>query len=190
MKKLLLLLTLITAYYMGECQLDKGIWLAGGEGNLFSYNETSGTNTLSAAKYTTVNLSASIGYFIVDKLTFGLRPTFFSMKGGGRFADAIQTNYNRFWIGPFGRYYFLNKEKQYNILTDISYQTGNLGGWAKGNLTTFTALAGPVIFFNSSIGLEVLCGYHYSRERAKPDNKLIQQGFQTNIGFQFHLEKK
>ncbi len=50
-------------------------------------------------------------------------------------------------------------------------------------------MAGPVIFFNTSVGLEFLLGYSSSIEDIKDRYKNSIQGFQIGIGFQIHLEK-
>jgi len=50
-------------------------------------------------------------------------------------------------------------------------------------------LAGPVIYFNSSVGLEVLLGYSSSLEDVENANKEVRKGFQVAVGFQIHLEK-
>lgn len=190
MKKILLLLTLTSSYSMAQCQLNKGIWLVGGSGKFYSYNESNSSSTLGHnAKNTQIDISPSIGYFVADKLAFGLRSTFSSIKAKGTSPGDISENIQRYWIGPFGRYYFLKKDKQYNLLTDVTYQFGFLGGLANGNLRTFSALAGPVIYFNSSVGIELLLGYSYRKEDVKDANKDIRKGFQTAIGFQIHLEK-
>lgn len=46
-------------------------------------------------------------------------------------------------------------------------------------------MAGPVIYFNSSVGLELSLGYYYQ----KPNNDAATTGLQTRIGFQVYLEK-
>lgn len=84
----------------------------------------------------------------------------------------------------------MNKEKPYNILTDISYQTGLYAFRSdKGTNNTFSASVGPVIYFNSSVGLEFLLGFYRRNEKVKEVFETIQEGFQIGIGFQIHLEK-
>lgn len=122
-------------------QLTKGNWLVGGTGKFFSYTQSSTSSDFSVVgKYNQIDISPSIGYFVVDKLAFGLKPTFSSINGKSITPEGISTNVQRYWIGPFGRYYFLNSEKQYNIVTDVTYQFGFLGGGlVKGSLATFSA---------------------------------------------------
>ena len=191
MKQLVLLFSFSTCFLTAQSQLTKGIWLAGGTGKFYSYTSTYSSAAYSnEASYTQIDLSPDIGYFVVDKLAFGLRPTFSSIKGKVTTPGGGSTNVQRYWLGPFGRYYFLNADNQTNIVADVSYQYGlfNAGG-QKGDLRTFSALAGPVVFFNSSIGLEFLLGYSYSKEDVEKSNKEIRKGFQIAVGFQIHLEK-
>jgi hypothetical protein len=105
-------------------QLTKGNWLVGGTGKFYAYavKYSSSTNS-SEQDYTQIDLSPNIGYFVTDKLGFGLKPTFSSIKGKVT-TSGWSTNVQRYWIGPFGRYYFLNAGKQANIVTDVSYQFG------------------------------------------------------------------
>lgn len=191
MKHFFLSLILASFFLTAQSQLTKGNWLAGGTGKFYSYNDTYSSSTYSnKARYTQIDISPSIGYFIVDKLAFGLRPTFSSIKGEVTTPGGGSTNVQRYWIGPFGRYYFLDKDNPFNILTDVSYQYGifNAGG-QKGKLNTFSALVGPVIYFNSSVGIEFLLGYSYSKEDVELASKDIRKGFQIAAGFQIHLEK-
>ncbi len=192
MKKITLFLILIISYSVAKCQLDQGTWLAGGSGNFYSYNDTKNystsptTNEHLEGKYTNVQISASIGYFIVDKLGLGLRPSFTYLKG----YDVGQSTINsrKFSLGPFARYYFLNPEKQYNILADIAYQWGiNQSFSTKGKYNNFSLMAGPEIYFNSSIGLEILMGYGSNEETLEGSYSDKKKGFLITTGIQLHL---
>ncbi len=191
MKTLSTFITLLVISLTTKSQIDKGIWLVGGTGKFYSYNsEYTSAIYSNEAKYTQIDLSPSVGYFVTDKLAFGIKPTFSSIKGKVTSTGGGITNVQRYWIGPFTRYYLLNASNNYNIVTDVSYQLGlfNAGG-QEGKLSTFSALIGPVIYFNTSIGLEFLLGYSYSKEDVEQANKEIRKGFQIGIGFQIHLEK-
>ena len=174
-----------------HAQIDKGIWLVGGSGKFYSYNSTySSTSYSNQAKYTQIDLSPTIGYFVAEKVALGIKPTFSSIKGKVTSLGGSSTNVQRYLIGPFGRFYLLQATNNYNIVSDVSYQIGlfNAGG-QNGKLSTFSALLGPVIYFNKSVGLEFLLGYSYSKEDVEQANKEIRKGFQIGIGFQIHLEK-
>jgi hypothetical protein len=186
---------LIVLSFQSFGQLEKGTWLAGGTGSLYSYNEDfTSTNASFTAKYTSIDISTGVGYFVIDKLASGLRPYLSTFKGES--SGGGSNNNLKFTIGPFIRYYFLNPDKQFNILGDVSYQFGinnNKGGNNdKGKFNTFSFMGGIEAFFNSSVGIEVLLGY--SQKVITIDNSLSslnsnKRGFQTSIGFQFHLVK-
>lgn len=177
--------------FTAQAQLNQGVWLAGGTGKLYSYTSHYSSATYNTeASYTQIDLSPNIGYFVVDKLALGIRPTFSSIKGKVTTPGDLYTNVQRYWIGPFGRYYFLSPDQPVNIVTDLSYQFGFLKAPRQnGKLNTFSAMAGPVVYFNSSVGLEFLLGYSSSLEDVENSNKEVRKGFQIGIGFQIHLEK-
>lgn len=106
-----------------------------------------------------------------------------------------------FLIGPFVRYYFLAKEKPFNILFESSYQRGFLGDiiTRKGYINNISLLTGTSLFFNKTIALEFLLGYNrfYKESIIEPigveypgySSIFLQKGLQFSIGLQFHLEK-
>lgn len=195
MKNLILFFVLLL-FKNADAQLNKGIWLVGGTGSFYSYNEDYSTPAYSqTAKYRSIDVVASIGYFISDKFTAGLRPIFSSYKGkvvntpGG-------TSQIKLSVGPFVRYYFLNKDNPFNILFDASYQLGInkflRSPQEEGKFNTLSIMGGSEIFFNSSVGLEILFGYTskvLSIDNSQSASNNTKKGFQTSIGFTFHLEK-
>ena len=196
MKSALPILLLILLTNPLKAQLDKGVWLVGGNGTFYSYTENYSTPTFSqVGKFANIDIGASFGYFLVDKFAVGLRPSFSSYKGevvntpGG-------TNQLKLSVGPFVRYYFLSKDKPYNILFDASYQSGInkylRSPQEKGKFNTLSIMGGSEIFFNSSVGLEILLGYTskvLSIENSQSAANMTRKGFQTSVGFTFHLEK-
>jgi hypothetical protein len=192
MKKFLILLLLLQVSFFANAQLNKNTWLVGGNGKFYSYKSVLNSPSYNnEGKFTQIDLSVPVGYFVADKLAFGLKPTFSSIKGEITTPGGLTTNVQRYWIGPFGRYYILNMENQYNIVTEASYQFGlyNFKGQG-GNLRNFSVLAGPVIYFNTSVGIEFLLGYSYSKEDIEQGNKETRSGFQIGLGLQIHLEKQ
>lgn len=128
----------------------------------------------------------------MDKFALGLKTNYTKYKE--QLNSGSYSNENRLSLGPFARYYFLEKDKQYNILSDLSYQYGFY--WfkpsSKGNSNTFDVAAGSAIYFNSSVGLEFLVGYYSTKEtiRIGENNTILKQnGMQVSIGFQIHLQK-
>jgi len=191
LKTLVFLSIFSTFFFNATGQTTKGNWLVGGSGSFYSYNNQYTSAAYSnEAEYTRIDISANVGYFVADKVAMGLRPTFTSFAGRVTSTGGGITSGQRYFFGPFGRYYFLNTDKQTNILADVSYQFGlsNAGG-LKGNLSAFSVMAGPVIYFNSSVGMEFLLGYKYSKDDIEDASLEIRKGFQVTVGFQIHLEK-
>jgi hypothetical protein len=196
-KKIVMLSAFLITGFFANAQLDKGVWLVGGSGSFFSYKLQIKSQYVDYPNghYTDILISPDIGYFVANRFAIGLRPTFSSYKGEN--TSTIISNQRQFFAGPFIRYYFLNPEKQFNILTDVCYQLGiNKEGLPRrmdhGSINNFWLMAGPEIFFNSSVGMEVLIGYNYKKSTVKyPEapNLDIRKGFQTSIGFKLHLEK-
>lgn len=193
MKILLTIFTFLFLSFDAKSQLDKGIWLVGGTGNFLSskYENLSPINSYTSNRLE-IAISPNVGYFVKDKLAVGLKTGFTKYKEQVTSAGGLYSNVNRFSFGPFARYYFLKKDKQYNILAEVSYRYGLYSFKpTKGNSNTFNAAVGPIIYFNSSVGLEFLLGYYSTKETIKQngDNVTKQNGFQMGIGFQIHLDK-
>ena len=193
MKHFLLGLFLLLVTKLSFGQLDKGVWLVGGTGSLLSskYEYTSPTLSFSSDRLN-IGVAPNIGYFVADKLALGLRMNYSKNKDQVNGAGGGYSNVNRFSLGPSVRYYLLDKESRYNLLTEINYQYGLYSFKpTKGNSNTFNALVGPVIYLNTSVGLEFLVGYYSTTETIKQIGEITtkQNGFQFSIGFQIHLEK-
>jgi len=192
MKPFVILCLLITCSFAANSQISKGYWLLGGGGQFYSYiSRHTSTAYNTESKYTKIDLSSNVGFFVKDRLAIGVRPAFSSHKGES-IPGGIRTNIQRYWIGPFTRYYFLKPRKQVNILTDISYQYGILDVDDPGKLNKlnqFSAMVGPVVYLNNSVGIEFLLGYSSSMEEWEGIQKLSTEGLQIRLGFQIHLKK-
>ena len=102
------------------------------------------------------------------------------------------------YLGPNFRYYFLNSEKSFNLLTDITYQYGiykNISETTgvKGNGSNLSAMAGTEVFFNETAGLELLFGYKESYEeslRVNPNELEYsdkRKGLFLSVGFKLPI---
>lgn len=196
---ILLLTILITKHSYG--QITKHNWLVGGTG---LFNSTTYANDLGNENQRITNflIAPNIGYFFIDKFAGGLKLSFANSRNKNISNGAgynLQKN-NSYGFGPFFRYYFLDTDKQFNILIDGSYQfqiergggvssTGNTSipfPITQYTKNIFSIAAGPVIYFNSSVGLEFLIGYTTSNY---VQNKSSVNIVQVGLGFQIHLEK-
>jgi hypothetical protein len=199
MKSFLLLPIALITFLTTYGQLNKKTWLVGGNGSFYTsktdVKALSVSGVSGVSRETSVNISPNLGIFVIDRLAVGLRP-FVTLEAGKftpndpSFGGGSGRN-NRFGIGPFLRYYFLEKERQLNLVSEASYQIGvykSLGG-TEGGLNRLSFLAGPAIYFNSSVGLELLLGYRRDVNETNGFYKDTKSGFSANIGFQIHLKK-
>lgn len=167
-----------------NCQITKGNWLAGGSGT-FSHSKAT-FSTGGEYISTNIDISPRFGYFVADRFAIGLYGNY---TWGLNKSNNIKASYSNYGIGPFIRYYFLSVENKVNLLveTNGSYneQTNNQLK-TKSGFFSYNALAGPVIFLNSSVGVEFLLGYKGYKE-TKTETK--NNGVYFSIGIQYHLEK-
>lgn len=185
-KKTIFLAAILFFAFTANSQVTKGNWLVGGNINFSSTNYKSDAGSKSVGF--DFKLTPNIGYFIADKFATGIKA---GIGKNGRKAEGttVSATYTDFNIGPFLRYYLLSPERQFNILTEVTYQygfAGGNGGSKKPMKSTFAFAAGPVIYFNNSVGLEFLIGYStYKYATFSGSNKTFQFG----LGLQVHLER-
>ena len=125
--------------------------MVGGTGSVSSTKNNLSSGSLQFQQ-TDIQINPLIGYFFFDKFAAGIKPSF--IYGKNNLQNKASTTFS---IGPFARYYFLPLEKIVNIFSEGgytygSYKTQGLSGVT--NLHTYSFSAGPVIYFNSAVGLE------------------------------------
>ncbi len=167
-----LLFTLIT-----NAQITQENWLVGGDASFISSSVTTENGFKQSG--TGVRIAPNIGYFIKDKFAVGLKTSFgYSKSDAGSGIG--------FGGGPFVRYYLLKPEKIVNILMEADYRFGTSklqGNNDSTNSSSYNLKAGPVIYFNSSVGLELTLNYFSTKL-----DKTVFNDFSFAIGFQIHLE--
>jgi hypothetical protein len=186
-------------------QITKDNWLIGGTANFSSSNQETVVQTgTQKSTYLNYSIAPNIGYFFLDKFAAGLKAGITKGKadygdlrqGGVTVASGGYSNATWFDLGPFVRYYLLSADKQFNLFAEGKYMYGIASLHpGKGTRHNYSFNAGPVIYFNSSVGLEFTVGY--SSERTKhfhPDtNELVFsskiKALQVGVGFQFYLER-
>lgn len=158
-------------------QITKGYWLLSGNASISSSKSSSAASI--QFKQTDIQVSAGLGHFFLDKFAVGIRPSF--SYGSNNVGNSSSV----FRIGPFIRYYILQPESIVNVISDASYSHGFFSGGSNSN--ALSLYVGPVIYFNTSVGMEFLLGYSTIKNvgYAGSDSKI-----QFAIGFQFHLEKE
>lgn len=177
-------------------QLDKGTFLLGGNGSFYNYNgKYNAVNNNYTAKATEIKINASVGYFLSDKFALGLRPSFNFNKSKIIGNSSAFGSTTQFLVGPFSRYYFLNQEKQFNILLDAAYLFGTnsypFANTEKGIINELSISTGLEAFFNTTVGVEFLVGYKSKYEDIKGTTGYSDKknGVNVSIGFQIHLKQ-
>lgn len=164
-------------------QITKGNWMVGGSGS-FKSTTSETIKTGSKDKYTYLEISPNIGYFFIDKMAAGIKTSFYYNPYEGAYNIG-------FGIGPYLKYYILKPEKLVNVFIQgnyLYYENNNNSdavGYDKFTSYSYGVKAGPVIYFNDSIALELALEY-LSDNRNKT---LIDNTFLMTIGFQIHLIK-
>lgn len=188
MRTLFFLIVLSTSLTF-NAQITEDNWLVGGNFKFYQSKSESTSNDFTMThRGLGFNLSADLGYFLKDKFAIGLIPAF----GYGNPEGSGNSGYG-FGIGPFLRYYFLKPEKTINIFSHLEYQFNQ--GYRQGNKSTetqnFNIKAGPAIFFNNSVAMEVTLEYAYGKVTSFSGvrSKSKFNDFNIGIGFQIHLEQ-
>lgn len=189
-KAIILVLLFTTA---ANAQITKGNWMVGGNASFSSQETYSNKGNEDKIVERTIKITPNIGYFFVDKLAVGGRfgyENIFNPNYG--FGDVSS---NAFFVGPFLRYYFLKPKKIVNVFVEGSYGIGNV--YRKGDtesqnytehINTYDFMAGPVIYFNSSVSMEFTLQYSSTRIKFQ-DSDFTRNNFQIGLGFQIYLEK-
>ena len=180
---LLIFLTLSISF-PAIAQITKGNWLFGGT---IGFSSDQPSNDYGKQTTTIIQVMGNAGYFLKDKLATGLRPNLYFENLRSDFAD---TRTQRTSIGPFIRYYLLPDDQRVNLFVDGNYVLGrNHISGSKGFTTHgYSLSAGPSLFLNSAVALELTLSYSqfHSNDVFNTKRKIFQAG----IGLQFHLEKE
>jgi len=180
-KSILLFFIAFIFYHNADSQISKGNWLVGGNAT-FSRLQNSSTASVQF-KQTNFEIRPLLGYFLKDKFAIGLDP---SLTFG---SNNIANTSTVITVGPFFRYYFLDTDNRVNLFAETGYDYGSIIGKGQGkgqHLNTVSFSGGPVIYFNTSVGLEFIITYATTKVAGfSGNNNKVQFG----IGFQIHLEK-
>ena len=153
----------------------------------FSSTNFNSENYGAPHQYGDLKINPNVGYFLIDRLSVGIKTSIekSNIKEPG---TSGQNRYTDFNLGPFLRYYLLNPDKNVNIFSEGLYQYGFEKGERETiSKNTFSISAGPVIYFNTVVGLELVVSYStYKYPGRIGSNNTITIG----IGLQVHLEKE
>jgi hypothetical protein len=162
-----------------NAQITKGNWMVGGDAS-FDNTTLKNKDGEILGSGNGVRIYPNIGYFFLTKFAAGINANFNYNKTSGA---SSTTGYG---VGPFVRYYFLKPEKIVNVFAEANYNyyKSYSQGESTTNSSSYRFKAGPVIYFNSSVGLELTLNYSSAKLETYTSNY-----FNVSLGFQIHLEK-
>lgn len=172
-----------TTLFTANAQITKGNWMVGGSGTF--YNSKAESNS-SVSEGMGINMFANVGYFPFDKFVVGLTPSVGYSKTKGN-----SNSSKGFGIGVFTRYYFLEPEKRINLFSHLEYNffSNYFGDNKTSTNNNYIIKGGPVIYLNSSVGLELTLNYENSKSNSVNGSDSTFKNFKVGVGFQIHLEK-
>ncbi|MFN8247249.1 MAG: outer membrane beta-barrel protein [Ferruginibacter sp.] len=173
MKKSLLVMAMICLVFTASnAQTSKGSWLVGG-GISFSSSKTGDF------KQTDFAFTPGAGYFFANNFAAGATVGFASSKEEGEDAATL------FSFNPFLRYYFVELGPKAKLFGNGSFGFGSAK--ISGESESFTAWeisAGPAIFLNPHVALEIAVAYGSTKFKDADD---ATNTFGAKVGLQIHL---
>lgn len=180
MKHIIIFVIIYTKSLFSIGQINKNNFIVGGNG---SFNSQKETQYSGSSKSISIKLIPDIGYFFFDKFAAGIRShwNFTKISYSGSLAKS-----GHLGVGPFFRYYFLDNSNQINFFAESAYQyINNWGNNYSDYSNLFLFSAGPEIFINTNIGIEITGNYDFYKNNNM--NKKAK-GCSLNIGLKIHLE--
>jgi hypothetical protein len=177
-KNFLLLLISFALLKKSNCQITKGNWLVRGSARIEKQHETlRGTPVLGSS----ISATPDVGYFIFDKFAAGAEIEY---SGATIKQNGHKSTSNYLAFGPYLRYYWLSEDHVINLFSQALVDYGvDFNGH---NAFDYLFSSGAVLFFNTSVGLELTGNYSISNTGIDGLNN--KTAF-LQLGFQIHLEK-
>jgi outer membrane protein len=196
MKKITILAISMFAAVGAFAQFNQGRMLVGGSAELSTntYKDKDGGTTVTNGTSTSLSISPSFGYFVIDNLAVGASLGLgFSKWNDKRAGDGDYTT-SSLRIEPFVRYYLplgIFFQGKFGIGTTKYKYDDNAFNDRKTNSGNLAVSAGYAIFLTDNIALEPELGYRVSRSKYDDsDEKSINGGIFMRIGFQIYLGNK
>lgn len=171
--------------YTVHSQTAKNNWLIGGliEYQSTNYKSEAGSKSVGM----TLKINPNVGYFILNRTAVGVK----TRIGRSGYKQEDTNDWSIYWdfnAGPFLRYYLMDNERRINVFAEGYYQHGftqdNIRKLTTQN--TYGIMAGPVLYFNSSVAIEFAIGFSTLKNSgfSGKNNSIF-----TGIGIQAYLEK-
>jgi outer membrane protein len=176
-------------------QFNQGRMLVGGSAEfrtIADKNKSGGTTTTNGNR-TSMSVSPSFGYFVIDQLAVGASVDMAVSKWNAKTSNDVDNNTTSIQFQPFVRYYLpagVFFQGKFGLGTakttyDETYDD------SKYNTSSLALSAGYAIFLSDNVALEPELGYRTSKfKNTDSDTKNINSGIFLRIGFQIYLGNK
>jgi len=192
MKKITILAITLFSSIVGFAQFNQGRMLVGGSAEfrtIADKNKSGGTTTTNGTR-TTLSVSPSFGYFVIDQLAVGASVDTGLSKWNARSSNDVDSNTTSVQLQPFVRYYLpagVFFQGKFGLGTAKTTYDENYDD-SKYNTSSLALSAGYAIFLSDNVALEPELGYRTSKFKdTDSDTKNINSGIFLRIGFQIYL---
>ncbi len=175
MKQFVLGFLILNFSMISKAQTEKNTWLLGGSAGFSS-------SSFGDIKETEIAINPNFGYFVVDNIAVGLSAIISSIS------PDIGDGTTSYALGSGLRYYFTSIGSNSKLFANGSAAIGRAktGSDDALNITAWSISAGPAIFLNKNIAIEMMIGYSSTKVEAVSDPLNI---ISVAVGFQFHFKK-
>ncbi|HEX6226912.1 MAG TPA: autotransporter outer membrane beta-barrel domain-containing protein [Chryseolinea sp.] len=190
-KRITLFVIAMVASLGAFAQFNKGRMLVGGsaEFRTMSDKDKTGGTTTTNGNRTTLSISPSFGYFIIDQLAVGAAVDMSLSKWNAKDAFDDDNNTTSIQFQPFVRYYLpMGIFFQGKFGVGTAKTTYDDRGDSKYNTSSLALSAGYAIFLSDNVAIEPELGYRTSKfKNTDSDTKNLNSGLFLRVGFQIYL---
>ena len=195
MKKITFLVITAFASVGAFAQFNQGRMLVGGSAEIrtMADKDKSGGTTVTNGNRTSLSLSPSFGYFIIDQLAVGAAIDMGLSKWNDKSGFDDDNTTTNIQLQPFVRYYLpmgIFFQGKFGLGTaKTTYDDDSRDN--KYNTSSLALSAGYAIFLSDNVSLEPEFGYRTSKfKNTDSDTKNLNSGIFLRIGFQIYLGNK
>ncbi len=186
MKKLSLLLFMLSASIISLAQTEQGNLFLGGSGTA---SRTVNKQIVGGSvSFEDINIDISfsplVGYFVADGIVVGGAVQLTSQRQYPKGQPDSDFKSGTVQFGPFARYYHSSDYFGEAVIT-----FGNTGSEGfKNTLTNWSVGVGKAIFFNEFVAIEPMIVYQSSTVKFGPDDKNVNAGPAVKLGFAIFIQ--
>jgi outer membrane protein len=194
MKKIVMMLALVTSAFFAKAQTTSGQMMIGGSFGISSVNY----DNSNGSDYSSFTLAPSFGYFVKDNFAVGLSVSVGNSKSG---TGAGQTTSSSFGVGPFVRLYKFTSNEKFAFFGNAGISFGNTKSengnviTDKSNTISLGIAPGFAYFFNEHWAAELsIAGFRIQNSSSDnfPGNDRTSvtfdvSSFNPSLGLRYHF---